>query len=235
MPAPGACPSYRSHAASAFSSRNAESGSISRSMRSRAVSLPRSRWRASAFSPPPAATCAVRSRSSSTSCVIRSCRAANASSRCACDVRTVTTVSLSLRAVDSRRRAASSSVSCPRRSRQRQLPVDVPGRFMRPRCRARARPAPGRSTAPRATRARARSGSTAGSRGSRPVALALALRQRLEPAARGVGVVRRRVDDGLLLVVLESVRVARAGRRTPTAGRRFRGGRAARAAGRPPA
>ena len=40
-------------------------------------------------------------------------------------------VSLSLCAVDSRMRAASSSVSCPRRNRQRQFPVDVPGRFMR--------------------------------------------------------------------------------------------------------
>ena len=90
MPAPGACPSYMSHAASAFSSRNAESGSISRSIRSRAVSLPRSRCRASARSPPPCATSAVRSRSSATSSAIRSCRAAKASSRCACDVRTLT-------------------------------------------------------------------------------------------------------------------------------------------------
>jgi hypothetical protein len=37
---------------------------------------------------------------------------------------------------------------------------------------------------------------------------AQALRQRFEPAAGRVGVVGRRVDDGLLLVVLESVRAA---------------------------
>ena len=46
-------------------------GSTSRSIRSRAGSLPRERWRSSDFSPPPAATSAVRSRSSSTSACIR--------------------------------------------------------------------------------------------------------------------------------------------------------------------
>ncbi len=56
MPALGAWPSYSSHAASAFSSRNAVSGSTSRSIRSRAGSLPRERCRSTAVSPPPRAT-----------------------------------------------------------------------------------------------------------------------------------------------------------------------------------
>ena len=67
IPADGACPSYSSHAARAFSSRNAVPGSTSRSMRSRAGSLPRERCRSTDASPPPAATSAVRSRSSATS------------------------------------------------------------------------------------------------------------------------------------------------------------------------
>ena len=46
-------------------------GSTSRSIRSRASSLPRERCRSTARSPPPAATCAVRARSSSTSASIR--------------------------------------------------------------------------------------------------------------------------------------------------------------------
>ena len=45
IPAPGASPSYRPSAACALSSRNALPGSISRSIRSRTGSLPRSRWR----------------------------------------------------------------------------------------------------------------------------------------------------------------------------------------------
>ena len=56
-------------AASGLSSRNAEPGSIRRSMRSRTGSLPRSRWRAIERSSPPAprpATVACRSRSSAT-------------------------------------------------------------------------------------------------------------------------------------------------------------------------
>ena len=55
------------------------SGSSSRSMRSRAVSLPRERCFSSAFSPPPRATCAVRSRSSATSASIRARRSSKAS------------------------------------------------------------------------------------------------------------------------------------------------------------
>ena len=55
------------------------SGSTSRSIRSRAVSLPRERCRSTDCSPPPRATCAVRSRSSATSAAMRSCRRANSS------------------------------------------------------------------------------------------------------------------------------------------------------------
>src|SRR5581483_7927698 len=84
-----------SRAASAFSSRKAVSGSTSRSMRSRAVSFPRDRCRSTAFSPPPRATCAVRSRSSATSAVIRSCRRAKSAPRSTCEVRTATARSLS--------------------------------------------------------------------------------------------------------------------------------------------
>ena len=62
-------------------------GSTSRSIRSRAVSLPRDRWRSTAFSPPPRATSAVRSRSSATSDSIRSARRAKVSSRSTCEVR----------------------------------------------------------------------------------------------------------------------------------------------------
>src|SRR6266511_6018885 len=91
MPAAGACSSYSPHAASAFSSRKAAPGSTSRSIRSRAVSLPRDRWRSVALSPPPRATSAVRSRSSATSPSIRSRRRANSSdSRSTCEVRTAT-------------------------------------------------------------------------------------------------------------------------------------------------
>src|ERR1051326_1023756 len=64
IPAPGAWPSYISQAASAESSRNAVSGSSRRSIRSRAVSLPRERCFSSERSPPPRATCAVRARRS---------------------------------------------------------------------------------------------------------------------------------------------------------------------------
>src|SRR5439155_2530722 len=41
-----------------------------------------------------------------------------------------------------------------------------------------------------------------------PGSLAQPLRQRVEPAARGIGVVRRCVDDGLLLVVVGVVRIS---------------------------
>ena len=95
IPALGAPPSYSSQAASAFSSRKAVPGSTSRSTRSRAGSLPRERCRSVAFSPPPRATCAVRSRSSATSSAIRSCRSANSpASRSSCEVRTATRWSL---------------------------------------------------------------------------------------------------------------------------------------------
>src|SRR6266511_3077161 len=210
MPAPGACPSYKSQAASAFSSRKAESGSISRSIRSRAVSLPRSRWRASAFSPPPAATCAVRSCSSSTSCVSRSCRAVKASSRCACDVRTATSVSLSLRRL---RRLAQTGGELVRQLTAAEPPAPVAGRC------------PGAvhsMLAPEPEDVLRGNDRQRGARGVReldeapcrlarvePGCLALPLRQRLEPAARRVGVVRRRVDDRLLLMVFEPVRIAR--------------------------
>src|SRR5256885_2591565 len=85
IPAPGAWPSYRSHAASAESSRKPVSGSRSRSIRSRAVSFPRERCFSSAASPPPRATSAVRSRSSATSSSIRARRRASGE---ACEVRT---------------------------------------------------------------------------------------------------------------------------------------------------
>ena len=142
-------------------------------------------------------------------------------------------LSLSPRAVDSRSRAASSSVSCPRRRRQRQLPVARPGCSSAPRCRARARPAPARSTAPRGAVRKL---------DQAPVRLArierrrvpLTLRQRVEPAARGIRVVRRRVDDGLS-TWLSSACGFCARRRTPTGGRRCRVTRAACAIARPPA
>src|SRR3954463_7492943 len=90
-PALGASPSYTSQAARAFSSRNAVSGSTSRSIRSRAVSFPRERCRSTARCPPPRATCAVRSRSSATSPSIRSRLRSNCSdSRAACEERTAT-------------------------------------------------------------------------------------------------------------------------------------------------
>ena len=54
-------------------------GSTRRSIRSRASSLPRERCRSTARSPPPAATCAVRSRSSATSASIRARRRAKSS------------------------------------------------------------------------------------------------------------------------------------------------------------
>src|SRR4051812_8428750 len=84
-----------SHAASAFSSRNAVSGSTSRSIRSRAVSFPRERCRSTAASPPPSATEADRSRSSATSPDIRSWRRENSSERSTCEVRTATVSRLS--------------------------------------------------------------------------------------------------------------------------------------------
>src|SRR5690242_16841203 len=95
IPALGASPSYRSHAASAFSSRKAVSGSTRRSIRSRAVSFPRERWRSTERSPPPLATCAVRSRSSATSSPIRSRRRVNSSDRSTWEVRTATESTLS--------------------------------------------------------------------------------------------------------------------------------------------
>src|SRR5436309_8056851 len=95
IPAAGASPPYTSQAASGESSRKAVSGSTSRSTRSRAVSFPRERWRSRAFSPPPAAIRAVRSRSSATSCSMRSRRRAKSSdSRSTFVVRTPTAVSL---------------------------------------------------------------------------------------------------------------------------------------------
>src|SRR5712691_1285984 len=96
MPAAGAWPSYSSQAASAFSSRNAAPGSTRRSMRSRAVSFPRDRWRSVAFSPPPRAISAVRSRNSATRPSMRRRRRLNSSdSRSTCEVRTAIALSLS--------------------------------------------------------------------------------------------------------------------------------------------
>ena len=69
-------------------------GSTSRSIRSRAVSFPRERWRSTDFSPPPRATCDVRSRNSATRASIRSARRANVSSRSTCEVRTAMQLSL---------------------------------------------------------------------------------------------------------------------------------------------
>src|SRR5712691_13520751 len=98
MPAAGAWPSYSSQAASAFSSRNAAPGSTRRSMRSRAVSFPRDRWRSVAFSPPPRAISAVRSRNSATRPSMRRRRRLNSSdSRSTCEVRTAIALSLSPR------------------------------------------------------------------------------------------------------------------------------------------
>ena len=57
-------------------------------MRSRAVSLPRERCFSSAFSPPPRATCALRSRSSATSASIRARRSSNASDDSTCELST---------------------------------------------------------------------------------------------------------------------------------------------------
>src|SRR3989475_1273560 len=96
MPAAGAWPSYSSQAAGAFSSRNAAPGSTGRSMRSRAVSFPRDRWRSVAFSPPPRAISAVRSRNSATRPSMRRRRRLNSSdSRSTCEVRTAIALSLS--------------------------------------------------------------------------------------------------------------------------------------------
>src|SRR6266511_414593 len=96
IPAPGACPSYRSHAASVLSSRKAESGSTSRSIRSRASSFPRERCRSTAFGPPPAVTCAGRSRSSATRASMRSARSAKISeSRSTCELKTAIAVIVS--------------------------------------------------------------------------------------------------------------------------------------------
>src|SRR5712691_5105479 len=96
MPPAGAWPSYSSQAASAFSSRNAAPGSTRRSMRSRAVSFPRDRWRSVAFSPPPRAISAVRSRNSATRPSMRRRRRLNSSdSRSTCEVRTAIALSLS--------------------------------------------------------------------------------------------------------------------------------------------
>src|SRR6266581_151865 len=96
MPAAGAWPSYSSQAASAFSSRNAALGSTRRSMRSRAVSFPRDRWRSVAFSPPPRAISAVRLRNSATRPSMRRRRRLNSSdSRSTCEVRTAIALSLS--------------------------------------------------------------------------------------------------------------------------------------------
>src|SRR5688500_4826586 len=63
---------------------------MSRSTRSRAVSLPRDRCRSTAFSPPPRETSSVRSRSSATSASMRSARRAKVSSRSTRDVRRAT-------------------------------------------------------------------------------------------------------------------------------------------------
>src|ERR1051326_4381990 len=84
IPAPGAWPSYISQAASAESSRKAVSGSSRRSIRSRAVSFPRERCFSSERSPPPRATCAVRSLSSATSSSIRVRRSLNSSGASTC-------------------------------------------------------------------------------------------------------------------------------------------------------
>ena len=78
-------------------------GSSSRSMRSRASSLPRERWRSIARSPPPRATSAVRARSSSTSACIRARRRSNSSVRSTCDSSSATRQSLLLGRVGSAR------------------------------------------------------------------------------------------------------------------------------------
>src|SRR5882672_3715391 len=65
-------------------------------MRSRAVSFPRERWRSVAFSPPPRAISAVRSRNSATRPSMRRRRRVNSSdSRSTCEVRTAIALSLS--------------------------------------------------------------------------------------------------------------------------------------------
>ena len=65
MPATTEAPVWKSepHAASAHNSRNGDSGSRTMSMRSRAVNLPRSRWRATLRSLPPASAGARSSAS----------------------------------------------------------------------------------------------------------------------------------------------------------------------------
>src|SRR5437773_386715 len=71
MPAEGAAPSYRPSAARAAISRKGVPGSRRRSTRSRTGSLPCSRWRRCASSPPPAraaARCAFSSASSASMC-----------------------------------------------------------------------------------------------------------------------------------------------------------------------
>src|SRR5262245_37758825 len=98
-PAEGAAPSYTSHAARAFSSRNVEPGSTSRSMRSRAVSFPRERCRSTALSPPPRATAAVRSRNSATSSSMRSRRRSKTSSFSTADSRRAIEEQPTIRAV----------------------------------------------------------------------------------------------------------------------------------------
>ena len=72
MPADGASLSYRSHAASADSSRNGEPSSSSFAIRSRTGSFPCPRCRSRYFSPPPCLTSAVRPASSATRAVILS-------------------------------------------------------------------------------------------------------------------------------------------------------------------
>ena len=66
MPVTTLAPTVKSvpQAASGLSSRNGESGSSSISMRSRAVILPRSWWRLTYFSPPPASALACSASSS---------------------------------------------------------------------------------------------------------------------------------------------------------------------------
>ena len=98
MPALGAWPSYSSQAASAFSSRNAAPGSTRRSIRSRAVSFPRERWRSIAFSPPPRAICRGPLAQLGDQALHAQAPAANSSdSRSTCEVRTAIALSLSRR------------------------------------------------------------------------------------------------------------------------------------------
>ena len=78
MPVTTLAPTVKSvpHAASGLSSRNGESGSSSISMRSRAVILPRSWWRLTYFSPPPANALACSASSSASLVVIASAASA---------------------------------------------------------------------------------------------------------------------------------------------------------------